>query len=271
MKNLPIAQKLLLVMAALVVVIIGLSVLSLLRMSTLNDQSTIIADNWLPSVRSVGDMRAEATRFRQREAAALLNDDPAIIADYEKRMKDSAEKIAKNMAIYEPLILSTDEQAIFDKLKKGWSDYLDLSARMMKLYDDNDDASAIALYTNEGREIFNAEVDQPLLDLIDLNGRGSDAASDVADEIYAGARILMIIVAAAATVFAIIMGIVLSRGIAGPVNALSATMLALADGNKGVEIPGTERGDELGGMAKAVQTFKDKMIEADRLRAEQEA
>jgi methyl-accepting chemotaxis protein len=54
-----------------------------------------------------------------------------------------------------------------------------------------------------------------------------------------------------------------------PIGILTAAMGHLADGEKGVEIPGTGRGDEIGSMARAVGVFKDNMIESERLRAEQ--
>lgn len=54
-----------------------------------------------------------------------------------------------------------------------------------------------------------------------------------------------------------------------PVNALSATMMVLADGNLEVDIPNADREDEMGDMAKSVQIFKDNAVERRRLEAEQ--
>ncbi|WP_282609079.1 methyl-accepting chemotaxis protein [Pelagibius sp. Alg239-R121] len=66
-------------------------------------------------------------------------------------------------------------------------------------------------------------------------------------------------------------GWVTGNGIAGPIGRMTAAMGRLAEGDKSTEIPGTERGDEVGEMAAAVQVFKDNMIKADSLAAEQEA
>lgn len=72
----------------------------------------------------------------------------------------------------------------------------------------------------------------------------------------------------------LILGCVISfligRGIADPVVQMCAAMRRLAEGDKETEIPGTGRGDEIGQMAATVQVFKENMVEADRLRAEQE-
>jgi methyl-accepting chemotaxis protein len=47
-------------------------------------------------------------------------------------------------------------------------------------------------------------------------------------------------------------------------------MERLASGDKTIEVVGAARRDEIGGMAKAVQVFKDNAIAMDKLRAEQE-
>ena len=47
-------------------------------------------------------------------------------------------------------------------------------------------------------------------------------------------------------------------------------MDALAGGDLATEVPGTERRDEVGGMARAVLVFKEHMATAQRLAAEHE-
>ncbi len=70
---------------------------------------------------------------------------------------------------------------------------------------------------------------------------------------------------------AVAMGLLLSRAIAAPVNAMTRVMRKLASGDNGVEIPGAGRRDEIGEMAAAVQVFKDAAVEKLRLEREAEA
>jgi methyl-accepting chemotaxis protein len=49
----------------------------------------------------------------------------------------------------------------------------------------------------------------------------------------------------------------IGRGVTKPILALRQTMDLLASGNLDAEVPGTERGDELGLMAKSVLTFRE--------------
>ena len=73
---------------------------------------------------------------------------------------------------------------------------------------------------------------------------------------------------------ALILGIAiayfLARAIAGVITSMTGAMTSLAGGNMTVTIPGQGRGDEIGAIASAVDVFKQNMIEADRLRNEQE-
>jgi methyl-accepting chemotaxis protein len=75
--------------------------------------------------------------------------------------------------------------------------------------------------------------------------------------------LLIVVVAAAAMWF-------VARGVAWPIRRMTEVMHSLAGGNKSVEVPSQDNKDEIGQMAKAVVVFKDNMIEAERLRADQE-
>ncbi|TRB02222.1 MULTISPECIES: methyl-accepting chemotaxis protein [Rhizobium/Agrobacterium group] len=60
----------------------------------------------------------------------------------------------------------------------------------------------------------------------------------------------------------------LSRSIVTPIVGMTAAMSRLADGNLDTEVPATDRGDEVGKMAKAVLVFKEAGLEKSRLAGE---
>ncbi len=63
--------------------------------------------------------------------------------------------------------------------------------------------------------------------------------------------------------------LVTARLIAGPVVRMTAAMGRLAQGDVSVEIVGTDNRDEIGGMARALEVFRDNAGEKARLEAEQ--
>ncbi len=63
--------------------------------------------------------------------------------------------------------------------------------------------------------------------------------------------------------------IALGRTVTNPVKIMTRTMARLADGDTSAEVPERHRRDEIGGMADAVQVFKDNAIDKQRLEREQ--
>jgi methyl-accepting chemotaxis protein len=92
------------------------------------------------------------------------------------------------------------------------------------------------------------------------------------EETAASSIQLMLAVAVGGAILGIgIALLVTSRQISLPINRLNSTMRQLADGKFDVEVPGTDRKDELGQMANAVQIFKEAGLENARLSTEAEA
>ncbi|WP_158511069.1 methyl-accepting chemotaxis protein [Azospirillum thiophilum] len=65
-------------------------------------------------------------------------------------------------------------------------------------------------------------------------------------------------------------GVLFARGITRPLSAMSEAMQRLAQGERRLDVPAQERHDEIGRMAGAMQVFKEALIRADELHAEQE-
>ncbi|HEV2160291.1 HAMP domain-containing methyl-accepting chemotaxis protein [Bradyrhizobium sp.] len=72
-----------------------------------------------------------------------------------------------------------------------------------------------------------------------------------------------------AVLFGALVAFLIGRSIAGPLTVMTRAMGRLASGDLKVEIPGRGNRDEIGDMAKAIQVFKESMVETERLRHEQ--
>jgi methyl-accepting chemotaxis protein len=102
-----------------------------------------------------------------------------------------------------------------------------------------------------------------------LGGRVDHFAKLASDEYQATSRQLMII-AAAGIIFGMLAGLLIGQfGIVKPVVLLKAVMEAFARNDLKAEVPGIERRDELGDMARTVEVFKKNGLEVERMRADQ--
>jgi len=100
--------------------------------------------------------------------------------------------------------------------------------------------------------------------LADANSVRADVEASIARVWQLGMMFIVFGIVAGAAI-AVFMG----RAITKPLHRLADTMRHLSQGNLDVAVADKQRKDEIGGMAGAVQVFKDTMIEAARLRAEQ--
>ena len=91
------------------------------------------------------------------------------------------------------------------------------------------------------------------------------------DRLIGSTENLILIIAIGSLVLGILLAWLIGRAISKPVIGLCAGMRELADGNFEVVLPGLGRGDEVGDMAQAVETFKVKAEQKARAEAEAKA
>jgi methyl-accepting chemotaxis protein len=103
-----------------------------------------------------------------------------------------------------------------------------------------------------------------------LDDRVNQFAKRASDEYLATSRQLMI-VAAAGIIFGMFAGYLIGQfGIVKPTVLLKTVMEAFARNDLKAEVPGTDRGDEIGDMARTVEVFKKNGLEVERMRADQQ-
>ncbi len=126
------------------------------------------------------------------------------------------------------------------------------------------EASGAGKTSMDGLRAKVAEMDKAERDLLGTRSQAQEEAISTTFLVTIGGAVASILIS-------VVIGFVLTRGIARPTAQMTAAMNTLAKGDTGVEIPARGRKDEVGAMAEAVQFFKDNMIETERLRSEQES
>jgi signal transduction histidine kinase/CheY-like chemotaxis protein len=83
-----------------------------------------------------------------------------------------------------------------------------------------------------------------------------------AGQISIGAGLFVVVILMGAAIFGVL-------SIGRPIRHIAGVLLQLADGSRGVDIPYTGRGDEVGDAARAARTFRDNLVRLEKLEAEQ--
>lgn len=111
------------------------------------------------------------------------------------------------------------------------------------------------------RQQLDALTSQVSSEIAAISASQSQAASSAAD--FAEVQIMVTILLAIAG--GIGLAVVLNLAITRPIRTITNVMDRLANGDNEVDIPGIERGDEIGGMSRTVQVFRDNAIERAEL------
>lgn len=98
-QDLPIARKLAVGFTLTTLMTLILGAFALLRLSEANAQLREMAGNDIPSVQHLGEARSQLGEFRTYELAQLsMLDQPEKVADYNKRMDDTAKAVHDELA-----------------------------------------------------------------------------------------------------------------------------------------------------------------------------
>ena len=99
----------------------------------------------------------------------------------------------------------------------------------------------------------------------------TDAAIADAGQSLADASSVLSVVAVLVLLVVISLNWLTVRLVARPIVEITGAMGRLAEGEKTIDVPYLDRTDEVGGIATAVQVFKDNALRLDAMTAEQEA
>ncbi|ARJ64716.1 chemotaxis protein [Magnetospirillum sp. ME-1] len=99
---------------------------------------------------------------------------------------------------------------------------------------------------------------------------GTGVYIDDIDEAYRAKMVDIGLKAAALALLAGVVAVLIARSITGPLRQLVTRMSALAQGDIEHEVQGTERQDEMGALARAMEVFRGSALENRRLLNEQE-
>jgi methyl-accepting chemotaxis protein len=190
--DLKIATKLIVSFGAVLLLTLAMGVSGIYSMSRVNQASTDIAEDWMPSVRAVMDLRTDVGELRRWELAHMLNDDEKGMAGYEKRMEESLATMKAHRDAYEKLISSPEEKALATEFDKSWTAFMADHARMIALSRANQKVEARAVASGSSAKTL-GEINGIVNKLVALNTEGGDAASNAATAIYNSARMTSII------------------------------------------------------------------------------
>ena len=250
MKNIKIGKLLLLGFFIPVIAIIGLMMLSISQMGTINNQSTVISSNWLPSVQLVEHIANETGDLRNDEAVHIIATDAKAIKDATELITSQKKQVEVYLDKYKKLISSPEEKTLFAQFNDQYKKYLTIQTELLQLSENNNNDEAKALFLGKSMDAYSKYSDT-LFELSALNSKGAADASHLGDEIYDQALTIMVVAVVAVSIFIVIIALLISTNLVGSITTIQNAMIKMSEGDLKVRIS-KQGNNELGVLAECV-------------------
>ncbi|MGF6311531.1 methyl-accepting chemotaxis protein [Bradyrhizobium sp. i1.8.4] len=257
-----IRAKIIAVVAFLLVAMTGMGLLAVMNLRSINANTVDITRNWLPSVRALGDLRAGVITYRNVIREHMLAETLEEKLVQEKTLATVVEANTKFRAIYEPMITSPEERALYNQWVDSWTRYKKGTEQVMEL--SRKEAGKIP---HEAHELnaktvnkIGLEADEILRKDIDLNNAGADKAAQDASNSYASALMVLAMIVGAAIIFGVGVSFLMIRDVTSGIASIVSPMQALGRGDLTAVVPHQGEKTEIGAMADTLQVFKEALV-----------
>ena len=161
------------------------------RVARINEASTQIERNWLPSTQLLGRMEAEALAYRVAAMQHVLSLEDEDMRSYEGEMDSALTSLDQAQRHYEPLIVSKEEQDLYEVFESAWVRHLEASQAALVLSRENQNQEAVAVLRQRSQPLFD-EAKRHLGDLIVLNVETAASISREGDDILGEFQLTLI-------------------------------------------------------------------------------
>ncbi|MHB2209246.1 methyl-accepting chemotaxis protein [Methylobacterium sp. CM6257] len=267
LQTVSIRTKLVIAFSLLTVFVVGLGLLGLTSTRKLREQALVIETNWLPSIRTLGEIdtltaRSSGLLLRHTQAT-----DPALLAKIEKDMESFDRKLADRTAAYQGMISSAEERTQFEMFSRESGTFRAVRDEVVALSRKGEKAQAYQLYETTGL-VPRRAASVALEKLVTMNNDGARDSQAQSAAVYEETRTVILIAIGLALALSALSGVVIVLGVTRGIGSVVRPMQALIAGDLAVDIPHQGAKTEIGTIATAVQVFKDGLIQKETLEAE---
>ena len=257
-------------MAVILVSFVGMGGFALQRLATVQAAAEDVSENWLPSVRLIAELSEETLRFRIQALRSMPQTDPVKMQESAEMIRRSGERAEALITDYRRQYVSGPEElALLDETQRSWRAYLQQVEPTLVMARSGDHDGAIERSDTVVRaayQVFEAARNR----LRDFNLNGSESAAKAARNAYDSAFWLICGALVLGTAMLLAIALNLIARVCAPVLRLTETMTRMTGGALDLTVADQDRQDEVGSMARALEVFRAKVQEGERLAAMQQ-
>ncbi len=260
--RLKIGQRLLAGFASVLVLAILVGVFSVSRLAQVNANTTDLATNWLVATRMLSDFKTQVSTLRRAEASSIMSGKPEVIAAQTRRIGDTKAKATDAWKGYLATIELPEERAIASDVEAARDRYFAALDKSLTLAADSATPEGhdklLVHYEGESKASFDALFGGIAHD-VEFQTKGAEAAYKSSQDTYAGARLAIIGLLAAAVLVGALMAFVITGSIVRPLGNAVKVAEAVAEGNLTSTVVASGA-DEVNQLLRALGRMNDSLV-----------
>jgi methyl-accepting chemotaxis protein len=242
--------------SAILAALVGLCATSgVISVSGIGKNLAYINGNSIGSIVEMGKISTDIEEARIKFSRILLESNSQQSGQYARQLDSAAVKIGRELSAYKPMISDSTEQGQYDRVVQFWNAWKSDKDHGLAMLLAGNGTGAQMLYNGAMRETaqkLRSAVDTEIEYNIKLaNDEGKAAERQAADGIRNN-----LVLGGVAILMAFAIYLIFRRRVTVPLTQLREAMESMAQGNLDCAVPGIDKQDEIGEIARAVNGIK---------------
>jgi len=259
LKNIKIGKRMGMAFTLVLLIMLVLIWIGIRGMSHINEDLERIVKVNAVRIELINDMHADTLNIGINARNIILNSDPDKKNEYNQRLVKFRENYASGFKKVEELTTKSDTKAyeIINKLKEAYITSQSLDKKVIELAIANKDAEATQVMSKEAAPAQRT-VAKHIEELLQHNQERNKIRYEESVATYQSSRNLMIMLGSVAAILAIVIAVVLTRGIVQPLTEAVGVANKMANGDLTLEVNVTSK-DETGQLLEAIKNMVEKL------------
>lgn len=262
-----IARRLTALTAIMLTILIATSGFGIHGLSRMHDSFKGVAQDTTKALSDLSGVVDALHRIRIRTVSATVERDSAKVAALRDEFKKQMSDLDKAWGSYASSQMTAQEAALARDAEAGFKSYrVYLTANWDRISAGDLEGARIDLL-GPGTDQFRKAA-TPLRKLMDYQREEANASFLEGEANYASDRTVSFSLVGLGIILGVVLSILIARSVSVPIHQITSVMQSLAKGDTSINVFGTERKDETGQIARAVEVFKCNAIDKSRVEAE---
>lgn len=254
-----IRSKIIVVVSILLVGLTAVGLTGLRQISTINGHLSELQTNWLAAIRSLGEMRTQAARYRVNLRDHIMTADAKAKQDADRNIEMRLKDFEKASKAYEATVTLAEERALVDTYIASWKAFRASAEKMLEMSRKGDNAAALEYNLATSAPLGRA-AEAAMQKLTEFNDKGASGESQRADAASRAAFVWIISILVGTLALGAIAAFYLVRDVSRGIRSIVTPMQALGQGDLAAIVPHQGEKTEIGQMADTLQVFKEALV-----------